>query len=75
MHLIIDAHNRDIDRNVGFLSYLHYTLNFTTLVSGPIQRYPEFIDQHLAPRDRRLPSLISETLWNESSSDFSRSAS
>jgi alginate O-acetyltransferase complex protein AlgI len=27
---------------IGLFSYLLYTLNFTTLVSGPIQRYDEF---------------------------------
>jgi D-alanyl-lipoteichoic acid acyltransferase DltB (MBOAT superfamily) len=34
---------------VDIISYLNFTLSFTTLVSGPIQRYPEFIEQHLAP--------------------------
>jgi D-alanyl-lipoteichoic acid acyltransferase DltB (MBOAT superfamily) len=48
MHMIIDAHTEDLNVYVGPLSYLNYTLNFTTLVSGPIQRYPDFIDQHLA---------------------------
>lgn len=49
MHMIIDAHTEDLKVSVGPLSYLNYTLNFTTLISGPIQRYPDFIDQHLAP--------------------------
>jgi alginate O-acetyltransferase complex protein AlgI len=49
MHMIIDAHTRNLGRKIDIASYLNYTLNFTTLVSGPIQRYPEFIEQHLAP--------------------------
>ena len=47
MHLIIDSHQGGINDEVGFVSYLNYTLNFTTLVSGPIQSYPDFIGQHL----------------------------
>jgi alginate O-acetyltransferase complex protein AlgI len=50
MHLIIDAHQGNLEEKVGLLSYLNFTLNFTTLVSGPIQRYPEFVEQHLAPQ-------------------------
>jgi len=57
MHLIIDAHDGNLGRKVGPLEYLNYTLNFTTLVSGPIQRYPEFIDQHL-PSQRPPLTLI-----------------
>jgi D-alanyl-lipoteichoic acid acyltransferase DltB (MBOAT superfamily) len=49
MHLIIDANGRELGRRVDIISYLNFTLSFTTLVSGPIQRYPEFIEQHLAP--------------------------
>lgn len=43
LHLVIDA--RDVDELgvVGPLSYLNYTLNFTSLVSGPIQRYPDYL--------------------------------
>ncbi len=41
VHLIIDARDAGLPP-VPVLSYLNYTLNFTTLVSGPIQRYQEF---------------------------------
>ncbi len=47
MHLIIDSHQGGIRDRVGLVSYLNYTLNFTTFVSGPIQTYPDFIGQHL----------------------------
>ncbi len=34
---------------VTLLSYFNYTLNFTTLVSGPIQRYQDFAEMQLTP--------------------------
>lgn len=42
LHLVIDA--RDVEELglVGPWSYLNYTLNFTSLISGPIQRYPDY---------------------------------
>jgi D-alanyl-lipoteichoic acid acyltransferase DltB (MBOAT superfamily) len=42
LHLIIDARNDALPDHVGFFTYLNYTLNLTTLVSGPIQRYQQF---------------------------------
>jgi D-alanyl-lipoteichoic acid acyltransferase DltB (MBOAT superfamily) len=42
LHLIIDAKGGDLPDRVGLAPYLNYTLNFTTLVSGPIQRYQDF---------------------------------
>jgi len=49
MQMIIDASSGNLGRKVDIISYLNFTLNFTTLVSGPIQRYAEFVEQHLAP--------------------------
>jgi D-alanyl-lipoteichoic acid acyltransferase DltB (MBOAT superfamily) len=49
LHLIIDAHNRDLPERISLVSYLNYTLNFTTLVSGPIQRYQDFAEMNFAP--------------------------
>ena len=49
LHLIIDAKNGDVPERVGLVSYLNYTLNFTTVVSGPIQRYQDFAKYQLAP--------------------------
>jgi alginate O-acetyltransferase complex protein AlgI len=48
LHLIIDTGESDERRHVGIGSYLLYTLNFTTLVSGPIQRYDEFARDQFA---------------------------
>jgi alginate O-acetyltransferase complex protein AlgI len=42
MHLIIDSHQRAIEQRVTLTSYLNYTLNFTSLISGPIQRYQDY---------------------------------
>jgi alginate O-acetyltransferase complex protein AlgI len=42
LHLIIDSHEGAIPRRVSLLSYLNYTLNFTALTSGPIQRYQDY---------------------------------
>jgi D-alanyl-lipoteichoic acid acyltransferase DltB (MBOAT superfamily) len=49
LHLIIDAHNDQITEPVSLLSYLNYTLNFTTVLSGPIQTYQDFSRDQLAP--------------------------
>jgi D-alanyl-lipoteichoic acid acyltransferase DltB (MBOAT superfamily) len=50
LHLIIDSRSEysTLPRRIGLVSYLNYTLNFTTLVAGPIQRYREFASMQLA---------------------------
>jgi D-alanyl-lipoteichoic acid acyltransferase DltB (MBOAT superfamily) len=50
LHLIIEAGEGIEGGNVGFGAYLLYTLNFTTLVSGPIQRYEQFAEDQFAAR-------------------------
>jgi D-alanyl-lipoteichoic acid acyltransferase DltB (MBOAT superfamily) len=42
LHLIIDAYQDALPERVGLLSYVNYTLNFTSLVSGPIQLYRDY---------------------------------
>jgi D-alanyl-lipoteichoic acid acyltransferase DltB (MBOAT superfamily) len=42
LHLIIDLHAGALQETIDPISYLNYTLNFMTLVSGPIQRYEDF---------------------------------
>jgi alginate O-acetyltransferase complex protein AlgI len=51
LHLVIDARapHSTLSPKISFVSYLNYTLNFTTLVSGPIQRYNHFASMQLAP--------------------------
>jgi alginate O-acetyltransferase complex protein AlgI len=54
LHLLIDAHSDQIANRVSIVSYLNYTLNFTTLLSGPIQTYQQFESYQLAPVRLRL---------------------
>jgi alginate O-acetyltransferase complex protein AlgI len=49
LHLIIDVHSNNLRDDVGLLEYLNYTLNFTTLLAGPIQWYPDFAASQLRP--------------------------
>jgi alginate O-acetyltransferase complex protein AlgI len=55
VHLIIDSHQGAVDKPVGLLSYLNYTLNFTSLTSGPIQRYQDYRAAELAPLALDIP--------------------
>ena len=48
LHVMIDAHSSRV-RGMGPVAYLNYTLNFLTLVSGPIQRYEDFAASQLTP--------------------------
>jgi alginate O-acetyltransferase complex protein AlgI len=47
IHLMIDAHGGNLPRRINVVCYLNYLLNFTTLVSGPIQRFEDFAAQEL----------------------------
>src|ERR1700760_3565779 len=49
LHLLIDARDGNIPQTVSLLSYLNYTLNFSTVISGPIQRSQDFLAMQLAP--------------------------
>jgi D-alanyl-lipoteichoic acid acyltransferase DltB (MBOAT superfamily) len=48
LHLLIETGDRDEKWHIGPGAYLLYTLNFTTFVSGPIQRYEEFARDQFA---------------------------
>jgi alginate O-acetyltransferase complex protein AlgI len=61
LHLLIEAGEGagTEKQNIGFVPYLLYTLNFTTLVSGPIQRYDQFARDQFAVQPLPLgPTLI-----------------
>ncbi len=47
LHLLIETGDGE-RRRIGLGAYLLYTLNFTTLISGPIQRYDEFARDQFA---------------------------
>lgn len=42
LHMIIDAKDDLLPGRVGIVDYLNFSLNFTSLVSGPIQRYQDY---------------------------------
>jgi alginate O-acetyltransferase complex protein AlgI len=48
LHLLIEIGEGGEPRQIGLGAYLLYTLNFTTLISGPIQRYDEFAQDQFA---------------------------
>jgi alginate O-acetyltransferase complex protein AlgI len=48
LHLVIESWDGIRTRSVKLHEYLLYTLNFTTLVSGPIQRFEEFTRDQFA---------------------------
>lgn len=54
LHLIIDAHNDQIPEKVSLVSYLNYTLNFATFISGPIQTFQDFSKYQLAEKPLEL---------------------
>jgi alginate O-acetyltransferase complex protein AlgI len=66
LHLLIEAGEEagpEGKQHVGFAPYLLYTLNFTTLVSGPIQRYDEFARDQFAVQPIPLgPMVIGQQL-------------
>lgn len=48
LHLLIETGYGNEKRHIGPGAYLLYNLNFTTLVSGPIQRYDDFARDQFA---------------------------
>jgi D-alanyl-lipoteichoic acid acyltransferase DltB (MBOAT superfamily) len=48
LHLLIEAGQDEEQPPIGAGAYLLYALNFTTFVSGPIQRFDEFARETLA---------------------------
>ena len=65
LHLVIDAHapRSTLVRKISFVSYLNYTLNFITLVSGPIQRYNQFASMQLAAEPLPLDISIAASAF------------
>jgi D-alanyl-lipoteichoic acid acyltransferase DltB (MBOAT superfamily) len=48
LHILIEAGESHEASSIGLGEYLLYTLNFTTFISGPIQRYDEFARDQFA---------------------------
>ena len=57
LHLVIDAHG-PLRERIGPVAYANYVLNFTTLVSGPIQRYQDYAAQQLRPHRPALDWIV-----------------
>ncbi len=55
LQLVIDVGAGVVDARVGPLTYFNYAMNFTTLVSGPIQRFQDYSRQQSAPEGVTLP--------------------
>ena len=58
LHLLIESSDRGFANEIGVGSYLVYTLNFTTLISGPIQRYDEFAKDQFAEAAMPLSASV-----------------
>jgi D-alanyl-lipoteichoic acid acyltransferase DltB (MBOAT superfamily) len=53
LHLLIDTHEGEIDEFIGPVTFFNYTMNFTSIVSGPIQLYKDYAaSQSTAQRPR-----------------------
>jgi D-alanyl-lipoteichoic acid acyltransferase DltB (MBOAT superfamily) len=48
LHLLIETRDSPETEQIGLGAFLLYNLNFTTLISGPIQRYDEFARDQFA---------------------------
>ncbi len=57
LHLIIDAGEEGFPQ-VRPLTYLNYLFNFTSLVSGPIQGFPEFVEMQLAEQPLAIDIFV-----------------
>lgn len=58
LHLLIEAGDANERQRVSIGAYLLYTLNFTTFVSGPIQRYDQFARDQFAAEPIPLGSRV-----------------
>lgn len=58
MQMSIDIGEEETQEPIGLLVYLNFIFNFTTLISGPIQRYQDFAQMHNAQEKPAL-NLIS----------------
>ncbi len=58
VHLMIDAHSGNLPSKIGPVGYLNYVVNFTSLVSGPIQRYQDFAETQLSSSQPELTIIV-----------------
>lgn len=59
LHLVIDSGSESQKPRISLFNYLLYTINFTTIVSGPIQRYENFAHDQFAEEPPPLhPGIV-----------------
>lgn len=58
LHVVIEAGDNGDESRISIGAYLLYTLNFTTFVSGPIQRYEAFARDQFADPPIELSARI-----------------
>lgn len=58
LHLMIDTSNGALRERIGILGYFNYTCSFLTLVSGPIQLYPDYVKMQERAAQSRLTAAI-----------------
>ena len=56
VHVLIET--GDERRHIGLGAYLLYALNFTTLISGPIQRYDDFARDQFSDKPAALGPIV-----------------
>lgn len=54
MQMLIDAGESQLAGRVRLIDYLNFVLNFTTLISGPIQRYEDYLHDRQSPEPVHL---------------------
>jgi D-alanyl-lipoteichoic acid acyltransferase DltB (MBOAT superfamily) len=57
LQLLIDTGSGHLEERPGLVQYLNYLLNFTTLISGPIQRYEDFVETREHPKPVTWPAF------------------
>lgn len=58
LHMLIDAGSGDLKERVGLVPYFNYLTNFTSLISGPIQRWPDYARTMLTDERPNLDWII-----------------
>jgi len=69
LHLLIDTYEGEIDEFIGPVTFFNYTMNFTSIVSGPIQLYKDYAASQSTAQRPDWIFLISDSRRNESCSD------
>ena len=60
LHVTIDRRQGVMAQPAGLISYVSYLLNFTAIVSGPIQRYEDYREAEIRPLPLN-PTIIGES--------------